>query len=51
MLSALERPGMPHIGRWVGASAASSNSNRPSWYFSDVSDLRVPRSRVCQRQG
>ena len=45
MLSALERPGMPHIRRYVGASRASSNStlafsNRGSWYFSDVSDLR-----------
>ena len=45
MLRALERPGMPHMRRYVGASLASSNSTlafskRSSWYLSDVSELR-----------
>ena len=56
MLSALERPGMPHISRYVGASLASSNSTlafskRPSWYLSDVSELQhKPQDTVnhCQ---
>ena len=46
MLRALERPGMPHMRRYVGASLASSNSTlafskRSSWYLSDVSELRA----------
>ena len=46
MLRALERPGMPHMRRYVGASLASSNSTlafskRSSWYLSDVRELHA----------
>lgn len=45
VLSALERPGMPHRRRCVGTSFTSSNStlafsNRGSSYFSPVSALQ-----------
>ena len=56
ILSALERPGMPHSSRYVGRSATSSNSmltfsKRSSSYLSDVSALQGEQGVVDFKTG